>query len=359
MLASPPLAQLEPVSHRRTPQRTQSSQGPKVPIATRPQQPVCVRSSASCSRRAAAVATHIERHARSPTPWHNEHWGVGFTSRAPLAASSPLRVSHLGSTRPGAQSAQGLSVAYRKREPRVSLGTADMEDLSRGLEDMNRRRQGFLRSSGGQVGPGRRQTHQKKKCRPTMVEAHPRAHQYGRGLPSTKPGIKPLPFWQASREMRDHVPMHDWLRSKENSGDPSPAEVAGFQLDRQEAHFADCVPDIQQELVVMVRNATSGPLRVRLRRKPATPAFTASLMFPTGTPVASGLAAHLQVTCHGGWIRSWHGGCEDWLELEVEGRRQRLVLKLRASVPSLLPQTRRDAERQQAMAEVASLPSSM
>ncbi len=341
-----PLAQCEPVSHRRTPARA------------RPQQlHVYVG-----SRHTAATLNHIERHARSQPAWRDQHWGPGFSSRADNSRQGQgvprsSHVSHMAmsSTWSAGQSGSPSPTATSHKRQPTRLAAADIEELNRGLADLHRRRQGFLCTSRGQVGPGLRHK-DRRKGSPTRVESHPRAHQYGRGLPSTEPATKALPFWQAAQEVRDCVPMHQWLRTKDKRTVPSPGEAAGFQLEQEAVAFTDCGVGTHQELVLPVRNTTRGPLRVRLRRKPVIPAFQASLMFPTGAPVAAGLAAELHVVCHGSCIAN--GGCEDWLDLEVEGRARRILLKLSARAPGEAHiQPRREIERQQAVAEVVALPS--
>ena len=348
-MLAPPLAQCEPVSHRRTP-RGRSQQ-------------VCVGTCAR-SRHTAATLNHIERHARTRLAWRDEHWGPGFSSRAhdhPQGQGVPRDGAQISRVAMGSTWSAGkgrFSTATTHSQQPTRLAAVDIEELNRGLADLHRRRRGFLRSSGGHVGPGLRHNHQRKGPPTGNVECHPRAHQYGRGLPSTEPGTKALALWQAAQEARDCISMHQWLQTKERSTVPSAGEAAGFELEQEEVVFTDCTRGTDETLVLPVRNTTRGPLRVRLRRKPTNPAFSASLLFPTGAPVAAGLAAELHIVCHGRCIAN--GGCEDWLELEVEGRARRLALQLIARVTTTPRiQLHREIERRQAVAEVMALPSTL
>ena len=228
---------------------------------------------------------------------------------------------------------------------------AEMEELQRGLADMHRRRLGFLRSSHGQTGPGRRRLGRQRQ--PVHVEAHPRAHHYGRGLPSTTQTVK-LPAWKAAQEALDYVPMQQWHLSKHKLRGSGAEEQAGFTLDLARIEFSGCRVGEDQKLCLPVRNCSGGPLRLRLRHKPHSPAFSASLSFPSGAPVAAGLCAELCVHCKGDWVGK--RGAEDQLVFEVEGRRElRLIVPLIAW--SALPPTLSQAElqRRQAARDVAAL----
>jgi hypothetical protein len=379
-MLAPPLAQLEPVSHRRTPAQRHHHQT----VGPPPRGVQC--------RGAEAVRAHVERRRASPTRRRRDaHWGSGYSSAAPAGYSSaPLRVPTVprtataaarprhphGDATPGArtmdatwsgwngwreeqqQQQQQQQQQRRQRAPPRTrpAAAAEVEALHRGLAEMHRRRQGFLRSSGGEVGPGRRRQQQRDTMLEEAYEAHPRAHQYGRGLPSTEPGMKPQPLWQSAREARDHVPMQQWLRTKTHPPGPSSSEVAGFEVEPAGVTFTECAAGTDQETTLVVRNTTGGPLRVRLRRKPTTSVFSAELSFPSGAPVAAGLSAELTVLCRGGWVDSKRGS-EDWLELEVEGRARRLAVPLRARPALPLTKSRVELERRRAAAEVAALPS--
>ena len=301
--------------------------------------------------RAAAFYKHLDRARAAPKRRTDAHWGAGYATLAPAGSSSaPLRAPTVP---------RRLSRTAQPGRP-WPVYAAEVEQMQRGLAEMHRRRQGFLRSSGGGIGPGRRGQPPREQRRARVgAEDHPRAHLYGRGLPNTAPATKPTPLWQAAREQRDHVPMGRWLQTKQKAAGPSPSDAAGFTVDLtwspdpQVVTFTSSAPGEDQEMRLNVTNVTGGPLRLRLRRKPTSDAFDASLSFPSGAPVAAGLSASLLILCRGD--RVGKQGASDYLEFDVEGRTQKLIVPLRAWVALPSAVSREEMQRRRAAQEVAAL----
>lgn len=156
---------------------------------------------------------------------------------------------------------------------------AEVDDLHRGLAEMERRRVSFLRSSGGTSGPGSRRP---SRTQPPAYHGirpapGPSSSRWGATSPARRPTDPP--GWE---------PMREWLSAK---GEQSAAATSGFVMEPLcAADFADCCGGEVLEARLSLRNVSGGSLRVRLRRQPSSP-FALQLVFPSGPAVAAGLSA--------------------------------------------------------------------